>query len=157
MKALYRNIMYYDLNNKLLTRKYINVQQLASQYLKHPAHNAVGLKAAVEALDICPDTSFHDALNDAAYTAKIFQIVKTDRMQVQSFNLSQLKQRTMAKITALNSGLLFQFVEKDLHRKLTDRERETVIKIYNAGQRHAYDIHPTEQGPDPGSEGVTRE
>ncbi len=140
IKALYSNILYYNLNNKLLTRKYVNVQQLASEHLKRPSNNSIGLKSAVESMDIVLGIDFHDALNDAIYTAEIFKIVKKANLQISTFNLSQLKQKTMAKVTALNSQLLFNFVEKELKRKISDREKEAVIKIYSAGQQHRFDI-----------------
>lgn len=141
IKALYRNIMYYDLNSKVLTRKYINVQELASAYLNHTMNNSIGLKAAVETLNLDSNIEFHDALNDAIYTTQIFKILKKTNLQVQTFNLSHLKQRTMAKLTSINSGLLFTFAEKELKRKLNDYEKETIIKIYHAGQKHKFDTN----------------
>jgi DNA polymerase III epsilon subunit-like protein len=140
MHVLYRNLVFYKLNHRLLSRHYINVQDLASVFLKQSAHSCVGLKAAVEAFHIAEDKNFHDALNDAIYTAEIFKIVKNPQIRAESFNLSQLKQEKKPGMsTPVNVIRLNKYAEKQLQRKLTDREKEAVLAIYIAGRQNEFD------------------
>lgn len=139
IKALYRNILYHNLNSKLLTKRYINVQQLASKHLNTSGNNAIGLKTAIETFDIKQGLKFHDALNDAIYTSEIFRKVYSPNIDFKTFNLSKLRQRNLAKSCSVNSGMLFNFVEREIKRNLNDKEKEVVIKIYNAGQNGIYE------------------
>lgn len=80
LKFLFRNILFHKMDIDNVSRKYVNVQNYASRYLKVPQGQAVGLKSAVNELTIEPNLSFHNALNDALYTAKIFDIVKPEKI-----------------------------------------------------------------------------
>ena len=75
IKSLFRNILYYNLDADALTDQYLNIQPFASTYLHQEAGKAIGLKNAVTELGIEIQEAFHNALNDAVYTAKIFRIV----------------------------------------------------------------------------------
>jgi inhibitor of KinA sporulation pathway (predicted exonuclease) len=86
IKSLFRNILFYNLNADALTDQYLNVQPFAAQYLNHEAGKAIGLKNAVEALGIPEGNTFHDALNDAVYTAKIFAITHPAEIKAETFN-----------------------------------------------------------------------
>lgn len=138
IKELYKNILYHKLNDKELTKKFINVQRLAVNHLKYPANN-IGLKTAAEAFDIEQSLPFHDALNDAFYTAKIFQIVKNDNMEIQAFNLRQLKMDIEAGENSINLQPLFNFAENKLRKKLNRKDKEAIIKIYIAGRTKRFD------------------
>lgn len=138
VKELYKNILYYNLNHKQLTRKFINVQRLVGIHLDHLT-NSISLKSAVEAFNIEPDVPFHDALNDAVYTAKIFQIVRNENMEIQTFNLSQLKTDILAKASTINLNLLFSYAGNKLRKELTEKDKDAIIKIYNAGRTKRFD------------------
>lgn len=86
LRALYRNLSYYKLLNKHLILKYINVQDMATSYLKYSKGGNIGLKKAIELLNIPIKEEFHDALNDAIYTTKILiKILKTP-LPIKIFN-----------------------------------------------------------------------
>jgi len=140
VKLLYKNILYHKLNGKLLTKKYIDVQQIASIYFKQPNNNSIGLKAAVEKLDLEKKDDFHDALNDAVYTSEVFKAVREPDMPIRSFNLRHLRQATFAQVNSVNSGLLFSFCERELGRALTDTDKEFILKVYSSGQNKAFDL-----------------
>lgn len=139
VKELYKNILYHNLNDKRLTKKHINVQRLAGIHLEHSA-NSIGLKAAVETLGIEQSLPFHDALNDAIYTAKIFKIVNTENTEIQTFNLNQLKLNISARLAEINLNLLFNYAGNKLRRELNDKDKAAIIKIYNAGRTKRFDI-----------------
>lgn len=140
IKALYKNIMFYNLNHNNLKPTYINVQSMASQYLKYPSGVSIGLKNAVENFGLSLDKSFHDALNDAIYTAHIFQKLKDEPFNTASFNVKQLSPSKDIRHTKINVKLLYNKVEKDLGRKLTQKEKKVFRNIYLLGRKKQYDI-----------------
>ena len=82
IKELRKNMDYYKLGSDVTFINYIDVQKIASKHLKHLEGMGIGLKNAITALDIEMDMPFHDALNDAEYTAKILQRLKYKHMDV---------------------------------------------------------------------------
>jgi len=82
IKELRKNMDYYKLTNDATFINYIDVQKIASKHLKHLEGMGIGLKNAIAALDIEMDKPFHDALNDAEYTAKILQRLKYKHIDV---------------------------------------------------------------------------
>lgn len=93
IRALYRNIAYYNLLPLPLIIKYIDVQKLATVKLKYGRGNTIGLKNAVEAFGIETSEQFHDAYYDALYTAKIFQTVYSKSTQIKIFNSTHVPNR----------------------------------------------------------------
>jgi DNA polymerase III epsilon subunit-like protein len=116
------------------------VQDLAAVFLKHPSHASIGLKTAVEAFRLSEELVFHNALNDAIYTAEIFKIIQNPATKAETFNLNHMKQRALKKAPiALNTERLLSFAEKELKRKLTERDKKAIVKIYTAGRKNAFD------------------
>ncbi len=70
-KPLRENLNYYALPNSL-PAKFIDIQKLYELFSGDEA-GAHAVKRAVDFLTIEPDEAYHDALNDALYTALIFQ------------------------------------------------------------------------------------
>ena len=102
MKELFRNILYCKLSTRMLPLKYINVQSLASLHLDLPAKQQMGLCAAVQALGIEIDLPFHNAPNDAFYTAEVFkQVYDKDKINLLTFDLPRLKERNAGILEAL--------------------------------------------------------
>jgi DNA polymerase III epsilon subunit-like protein len=135
--ALLKNISYYNLDEKCLPKNYINVQSLASSYLKQPSGLTIGLKNAIEKLDLHMDTEFHNALNDAVYTAKALQILKQEILP-QHFK-PLIKNEKPVKHKGFNSSSLYSVVEKEFGRKLTKKEKEIVKNIYLLGKKGVFD------------------
>ena len=137
VKELYRNMMYHNVNHRLMTRKYINVQQLAGTQLKFTG--CIGLKTAAEQFGLDCTNTFHDAQNDARYTAQILFAADKAQMQAQTLNLAQLSQSTQARAAAINAKPLFAFAERRFKHKLTTREMDTILAIYSAGRDGRFD------------------
>jgi len=85
IKELRKNMDYYKLSNEATFINYIDVQKIASKHLNHLEGMGIGLKNAIAALGIEMDKPFHDALNDAEYTAKILQRLKYKPFEVMQF------------------------------------------------------------------------
>lgn len=139
IKALFRNILYYKLDPALITQEYINVQQFASSYLQYEAGKTIGLKNAVSQLNLPIETEFHDALNDADYTGKIFRIVRPKKIMTNTFNISDLKQKKEPRMR-LDTKALVLYFEKFIGRTLTDEEIGMLKAAYKLGRKKTFEI-----------------
>lgn len=93
MRELYRNILFFGQNPRLLSKKYINVQSLASAHLDLPTKQQLALGTVVKFLGLDCDIPFHNAPNDALYTAQIFtRIYDEEKINMLTFDLRRLIQ-----------------------------------------------------------------
>ncbi|MCL2592190.1 MAG: exonuclease domain-containing protein [Defluviitaleaceae bacterium] len=82
MTELFRNINIHNLKAKKVPSRFINVQALASRFLKLENGKLIGLEKAVKSLGLDTDLPFHDAFNDAIYTANIFIKLKEENLTI---------------------------------------------------------------------------
>lgn len=68
---LQRNMDYYYMNKFAEPFKYYNIQEIFAEYYKELG--TCKLERAVEAMELPTEEAFHSAINDARYTAQIFQ------------------------------------------------------------------------------------
>lgn len=138
LSALYRNMRYYKLDSEKVSRKFVNVQKLTSVHLKCSDKQAIGLKKAIELLELPQETSFHDALNDAVYTAEIFNVVKGD---INLIRVDEYKSKSESKKKnerQVDFSKLYVSVQKDLGRSLSKREKYVIRTVYNQGKLHKF-------------------
>lgn len=136
IKSLFKNILFYNLDATKICNQFINVQKLASKYLKYEPGQAIGLKNAITELNLKIEQPFHDALNDAIYTAKVFQIVCPKECKTEICQISELS----SKKSFLYMKGLVEYFEKTLDRKLTTEEKIIIKKAYKFGKANAFDI-----------------
>ena len=84
--TLYKNMKFHNLLNEVMILKYVDIQELTGRFLNKQNGCAIGLKTATTLLNIPINEVFHDALNDALYTARIFQKIKPNKMNIKFFN-----------------------------------------------------------------------
>lgn len=134
MKELFRNVENQKLNNKLLPRNYINIQPHVSRHFNFPSKNLLSLQHAAEALNIPLTYTFHDALNDAFYTAEIFKKVYNSSIQPDIYvpNRIVIKPRQPKRVIDVE-GLINQF-EKMYARKMTEEEQGIILLAYKMGK-----------------------
>lgn len=141
VKSLYRNIYFYDLDADAMTDQFLNVQPFASAYLNHEAGKAIGLKNAVVELGLPEEGTYHNALNDAVYTANIFRIVHPEEIKAETFQpLTMLAKKPKRLRTNVKS--LLMYVEEKLERELTEDEKGLVKMAYALGRNHTFDASP---------------
>lgn len=138
VKALFRNILFHKLPVDKISHKYVNVQTYANVYLKYEAGKAVGLKNAAEELQIELDEPFHNAYYDAKYTAKIFQVVKPEKIKFSVFRPLALL-ITPVKSPKTNTGALYQHITDVMERELTSTEKKLIKIAYYLGRAHSFD------------------
>lgn len=90
IRALYRNLTYYNLIKSPIIIQYVDVQSIATKYLNYSRGGAIGLKNAVDLLSIETEECYHNAYYDALYTSEVFKKVKTDNIQIKIFNSKRI-------------------------------------------------------------------
>lgn len=98
LRALYRNMNYYNMIENSLILEYIDVQQLTTKYLKYSKGGTIGLKNAVNALGLNEEEDFHNALNDAIYTARVFAKICDKQPTIKIFNSKHIPKPKPAKV-----------------------------------------------------------
>jgi DNA polymerase III alpha subunit (gram-positive type) len=146
VKLLYRNISYYKLDSSHITKKYIDVQRMATKHMKLPAGACIGLENAVKNLEIPIGNTFHNALNDAMYTAEIFRTLKNGKTQngeppVDTFNIENLSAQAKAKRKAerlFDVEKMLAEAEKMYGRATTKKEKDILKQIYIMGRQNKF-------------------
>lgn len=96
IRALYRNLSFYDIIHGDIMLEYIDLQQLVTKKLRYGNGRTIGLKNAVEMMEIDIDYPFHNALSDAIYTAKVFKKIRPDKNAIRIFNSKHIPKRSKA-------------------------------------------------------------
>lgn len=142
LKELYRNINYYNLPSKSLSKLYINIQDHASKYFNNPTGKSIGLQNAISILGLDQDKSYHDALNDAYYTAQVFIRINNPDIVPDVYNYTPVKpsqsKRNIKK--DIDYEKLFNEFEKILDRQLTKEEKKIIDLSYKMGKTNQFVI-----------------
>ncbi len=135
LKLLFKNVAFYKYNSDLLPKRYINVQKLASKKLAWGQGRQIGLKNAIELFEIEIKEPFHDAYNDALYTSKVFSNINFSKDDINLFSADKKnKKSSKSNSKALNEfQLVYNYVEKELGRKLTQKEKRIYRNVYKLG------------------------
>lgn len=136
LKELYRNINFYGLPSKSLPKDYINIQMYASDFFDNPSGRSIGLQNAISILGIDEGKSFHNALNDAYYTAQVFMRIYNPSIVPDVYIYTTLKPTSTKKNSKkdINYDKLFSEFEKILNRKLTRDDKKIIDLAYKMGK-----------------------
>jgi len=138
LSVLFKNIDYHNLNKMLITKHFINLQPYVSKYLGLPSKNLLQLKHAAEELNIPLQHEFHDALNDAFYTAEIFKIIHNSYMLPQLYDPTYIKPRTKKIKKEPDFLKLVQQFEKMYARNMSEEEQEMIKLAYKMGKTRQF-------------------
>lgn len=132
VKFLFKNILYHEIDLNCISNKYINIQSYANKLGSNKKGQAIGLQKAVEELNIDCALEFHNALNDAIYTAEIFKIIKPEKIIPMKFNISHLL--NTKKLPRINYKNLYLHIAKTIGvEELTPEERRVAKIAYTNG------------------------
>ena len=140
LKELFRNITYYDLPYKTLTKSYINIQHYASRYFNNPAGKSIGLQNAIQILNLDQDKSYHNALNDAYYTAQVFIRIYNPSIVPDVYMYTTVKPSSAKKNIKkqINYDKLFAEFAKILQRDLTKEDKKIIDLAYKMGKTNQF-------------------
>ena len=151
LKELYRNINYYSLPSKGLPQLYINVQQYASSYFNNPTGQSIGLQNAIQILQLEQDKAYHDALNDAYYTALVLKNIYDENIVADTYVYTPVKSnraRSKSVKKKVNYLALFEEFKKILGRDLTSDDKKLIDLAYKMGKTNQFLIDDI-QAPTP--------
>ncbi|WP_105619835.1 3'-5' exonuclease [Vallitalea okinawensis] len=144
MKELFRNVVFHKLSSNDIPRRFINIQEIASKKFRTPNNSSIGLRSAIEFMDIPIEKSFHDAFHDAFYTAEVFRRLSSEPYQIEKYdprqafiNRGKRIQKQKRKIDY--HGLIQQF-EKMYNRKMTEDEKSIIKLAYKMGLTDQFQI-----------------
>lgn len=140
LKELYRNICYYNLPSKALPKSYINVQDYASKYLKNPPGKSIGLQNAIKLLGLEETKDYHNALNDAYYTSKVFIRIYNPSIvpDVYTYTTSKLSTIKRSPKKQIDYNRLFAEFSKILKRDLTSEDKKIIDLAYKMGKTNQF-------------------
>ena len=139
MKELLRNIKYHALDISIILKEYINIQLYASKFLNCPKGTNVGLRNAVELLNIPLGSKFHDAFNDACYTADIFKRIYNHNLKpALYYSDKEIRLTRINKKTKLDTYKLINQFEKMYNRQMTEEEQSIIKLAYIMGKTNQF-------------------
>lgn len=136
ISILYKNITHHNCNYKHISKNYIDIQPIASKFLKYNAH-VISLQKACELFGIENKYPYHKAIFDTMYTADIFLKLKPDKSYISSFKSSRKKLENGSKVS-IDTKKLYKFLENKLGYTPTEKEKELALTIYNMGRTKQY-------------------
>lgn len=142
MRELFRNAKFHNLNTNLIPRKYINLQYYMSKFLSCNKGTNIGLKTTVELLGIPHHNDFHNAFNDAYFTAEIFKRIYSDKIKYRIYNPNDPNNTGRPRKTKmiLDSESLIKQFEKMFNRKMSDEEIAIIKLAYMMGKTNQFQV-----------------
>ena len=137
IKELIKNIRFHNLDPLNNLTKYIDIQKIVSKQLHRPKGEKIGLKRAIEFFNLPIEREFHDALNDAYYTAEIFKKIYTPEVKPEVYHSTQNKRQLKPKQKIYTEQLFAQF-EKMYNRKLSPNEKDMIKLAYIMGKTNQF-------------------
>ena len=143
VKELFQNIEYYKLDALFVPKEYINIQSYASTSLNCKKGINIGLSNATESLNIPIKNKFHNALNDAYYTAEIFKIIYSKKIKPNIYirNKHTLLNRSNTQTYKTDFPKLINQLEKMFKREMTVDERSIIKLAYIMGKTNQFQIN----------------
>ncbi len=135
ISELYRNADIHSLTKTALPRKYINIQPYVSLHFHFPVKNLLRLEHAVQALNIPVKNTFHDAYNDAFYTAEILKKIYNSFILPKTFDpaVPVIRPPSRQRRVIDTEALINQFA-KMYNRELTQEEKSMILLAYKMGK-----------------------
>lgn len=144
IKEFHRNILYHGLDFSAMPIEYINIQLYASKKFNCKSGINIGLKNAVELFNIPINTDFHNAFNDAYYTAQVFKKIYNEKIQPKIYNplkyfVSNKREKKIQYKQVDNESLIKQF-EKMFNREMSLEEKSIIRLAYIMGRTNQFQL-----------------
>jgi len=136
IKELVRNLKFHNLSTSYVP-KYFDVQKYASKYLKAPEKSRIGLRNAIELLNIPIEGEFHDAFNDAYYTAEVFKLIHNENIKPMIYTPAPTRRISQPKEKIDTFSLINQF-EKMYNREMSEEEKSIIKLAYMMGKTRQF-------------------
>src|SRR5699024_3871434 len=114
-------------------------------YFNNPAGKSIGLQNAIQILNLNQDKSYHNALNDAYYTAQVFIRIYNPSIVPDVYTYTTVKSNSIKRNTKkqINYDKLYAEFSKNLQRKLTKEKKKIIDFTYKMGKTNQFLIEST--------------
>ncbi|MCI6692023.1 MAG: exonuclease domain-containing protein [Clostridium sp.] len=136
-RELFKEIIYFNLPTENLPKQYIDIQEYASKYFKVPSGKRIGLKKALDFLNINISCDFHNAFNDAYYTAEVFKKLYNHSIEPKVYTHTPIRIKSEPRKIVDYTALILQ-IEKMYNKKLTSEEISMIKLAYNMGKTNQF-------------------
>lgn len=134
IKELYRNAQFHHINTKMIPSKFINLQPFVSIHLGLSKKDLLGLSYAIRLLNIPITAQFHDAFNDAYYTAELFKEIYNPFISESHYDPTYITVKPRPPKRVVDFDQLMKQFEKMYRRDLTDEEQDMIKLAYKMGK-----------------------
>lgn len=136
IKELYRSVSYFEQNADMLPKLFLDLQPYASLHLHQPRLKQLRLQYTVEALKIPLLHPFHDAIQDAYYTAEVFRKIMKPTILPEIYNPDNTKRgdRPRQPKRVIDFVALIRQFEKMYNRPMTEEEQTMIKTAYQMGK-----------------------
>lgn len=134
IKTLFDNINFHNIPCDSLPTTYIDIQNYANKHFNIKKGLKIGLKKAVDLLDIKTSNNFHDAFYDALYTSEILKRLYTPLIKPSIYKHVENNKNETIKATPTTSNYissLIKEIEKKLQRPINGEEKKIINLTYN--------------------------
>ena len=138
LKELHRNILFYNLSLENVPTMYINIQQHASKFFNNPVGKCIGLQNAISILQLEQDKQYHNALNDAYYTALVFQKINNKNIKAETYTYNLSKKEKQKQRLKIDYDNLFAEFKTILKRELSKEDKKIINIAYNMGRKNKF-------------------
>lgn len=138
LKELHRNILFYNLSLENVPTMYINIQQHASKFFNNPVGKCIGLQNAISILKLEQDKQYHNALNDAYYTALVFQKINNKNIKAETYTYNLSKKEKQKQRLKIDYDNLFAEFKTILKRELSKEDKKIINIAYNMGRKSKF-------------------
>lgn len=138
IRELIKNIQFHNLDAEIIIKKYIDIQKIASKHLNSPKGKSIGLRNAVEFFNLPIESDFHDAFNDAFYTAEIFKKLSSHTIEPITYNKEHYSKRIVTPKKKVDTKALINQFEKIYNREMTDEEKSIIKLSYIMGRTNQF-------------------
>ncbi|WFR57415.1 exonuclease domain-containing protein [Anaerocolumna sp. AGMB13025] len=134
LNVLYKNAGYHRLDTGLIPKQYLNIQSYVPAYLNLSDKKLIGLQTTAELLEIPLSVDFHDAGNDAIYTAQIFRKIYSPSLIPDVYEYTDVSPVKRSHKKTINYDKLLKQFEKMYGRPMTKEETEIIELAYKMGR-----------------------
>lgn len=138
IKELFRNLAYHNSDISLIPKEYIDLQKYVSKYFDCPKGILIGLKNAVELLNISINDNFHDALSDAKYTSEVFRKINSKNIIPKLYDPNKPKIIRKKASSKIDFNELFLQFEKMYSREMSKEEKSIIKLAYMMGKTNQF-------------------
>lgn len=138
IKELFNNVEYHQLDRGLLPQMVINLQPYISKHFNRSRKFLLGLQSAVELLNIPITYRFHDAFNDAIYTAEVLKKTYDPSIRPLPYNHCCMAAGPKPRKRVIDTVNLIKQFEKMYGRNMTDEEKGMIELAYKMGRTNQF-------------------